>query len=160
MSSVKGHFGQQSALWSNKLTFNPSGGLTGFDGNETKLSTYWNTPFSEICLGMIKGQKSNFIVIRKDADSLYSLIADGVYRPTTLRRSKWISLMKGFINLQSRCNREGFNVFCAGGYVRIGIFGNNENDCRSCDTQMGFGLSRRHSCGDVSTGTMGYIFVK
>ena len=31
-----------------------AGGKTGFDSQETKLPTYWSTPFSKICLGMKK----------------------------------------------------------------------------------------------------------
>ena len=60
--------------------YNLPGGETGFDAQETKLPTYWNTPFSKICLGMKIGQQINFIVINKQANSLYSLIADGQYR--------------------------------------------------------------------------------
>ena len=45
-------FHYDNAFWSNKETFNLSGGKTGFDDHETKLPTYWNTSFSKICLGM------------------------------------------------------------------------------------------------------------
>ena len=37
------------------------------------------------------GQQLNFIVIERQADSLYSLIADGQYRNTSLGREKWKS---------------------------------------------------------------------
>jgi len=43
--------------------------------------------FSKICLGMKIGQQINLIVINKQANSLYSLIADGQYRATSLGRS-------------------------------------------------------------------------
>ena len=70
------HF--DASLWSNKETFNLDEGKTGFDSQETKLPSYWtDTSFSKICLGMKIGQQIRFIVINKEANSLYSLIADG-----------------------------------------------------------------------------------
>ena len=65
------HF--DASLWSNKETFNLDEGKTGFDSQETKLPSYWNTSFSKILIG----QQIRFIVINKEANSLYSLIADG-----------------------------------------------------------------------------------
>ena len=80
-------FHYYSTYWSNKTEYNLPGGKTGFDSQETKLPTYWNTSFSKICLGMKIGQQINFIVINKQANSLYSLIADGQYRNTSLGRN-------------------------------------------------------------------------
>ena len=104
----------------------------------------------------------SFVVIPQRADSLHSLIVDGNYRPTSLGRDKWVGLMRGFQNLQPNCKREGFNPSCTSHprRVRIGILGNNEADCRSCDSLLGFGIDRARSCGDQSTSTMGYILVK
>ncbi|XP_078351927.1 putative skeletal organic matrix protein 5 [Oculina patagonica] len=84
---AKSTFHYHSKLWSNKFDFNLPGGKTGFDNHETKLPTYWNTPFSKICLGMKIGQQINFLVIYKQANSLYSLIADGNFRATSLGRN-------------------------------------------------------------------------
>ena len=138
--------------------------MTGFDFTETKLPTYWNTSFSEICLGMRRpGRKDiRFVVIPKKANSLHSLIADGKYRATSLGRDKWVGLMRGFQNLQPKCKKEGFNPSCTSHprRVRIGILGNNEADCGTCDSLLGFGLDIARSCGDQSTTTMGYILVK
>jgi len=160
------NFDYSSDRWRNKAVFNPAGGTTGFDFTETKLPTYWNTSFSEICLGMRRlGQQDiRFVVIPKKADSLYWLIADGNYRATSLGRDTWIGLMSGFQRLQSNCRKEGFNPSCTSSShhrrVRIGILGNNEADCHTCDSLLGFGLDIARSCGDQSTTTMGYILVK
>ena len=54
----------------------------------------------------------NFIVIDKQAKSLYSLIADGKYRSTSLGRNKWMSLIGSKASLQWNCNKEGFNAEC------------------------------------------------
>ena len=52
-------------------------------------------------------QQLKFIVIHKQADSLYSLIADGQYRNTSLGRDKWKELIGSQGSLQYNCNKEG-----------------------------------------------------
>ena len=79
--------------WTDENEYNPSGGKTGFDQQETKLPTNWNTSFSKICLGMKFDEQLRFIVINKQADSLYSLIADGKHRRTSLGRETWKTLL-------------------------------------------------------------------
>ena len=133
-------FHYDSSLWSNRETFNPKGGETGFDLQETKIPTYWNTSFSKICLGMKIGQKIKFIVINKHANSLYSLIADGQYRATSLGRDTWKERIGSAASLQSYCNREGFNAvanFEVNAKARIGLISNNEDDCGTCDSRIG-----------------------
>lgn len=132
---------------------------------ETKLPIYLNTSFSKVCLGMkILGEvNTNFISINKKADSLYSLIADGQFRATSLGRNPWNALLGSKNNLQSHCNREGFNAFCGGLKARIGILGNNENDCNSCDSFIGFGTkdtTNSGPCGDRHNEVMGYILIQ
>ena len=112
-------FHYNSSLWSNTETFNLKGGETGFDSQETKLPTYWNTPFSKICLGMKIGHQINFIVINTQANSLYSLIADGQYRATSLGRNTWKTLIMSQASLQRSCNKEGFNVALGKARIRI-----------------------------------------
>ncbi|CAH3140748.1 unnamed protein product [Pocillopora meandrina] len=132
-------FHYDSDYWSNKIEYNPPGGETGFDTVETKLPTYWNTSFSKICLGMKIDQQLRFIVINKEADSLYSLIADGKYRPTSLGRDTWRSLIGPKASSQSHCNREGFNLYPLTAYwefrapkARIGFVTNNVENCKDC----------------------------
>ena len=113
-----------------------------FDHHETKLPTYWNTPFSKICLGMKIGQQLNFVVINKHADSLHSLITDGQYRATSLGRNTWKTLIGSQASLQTNCNMEGFNARChfrSDSKARIGILGNQQDDCDSCNSRIGFG---------------------
>ena len=133
-------FHYDSNLWSNKIDYNLPGGETGLDARETKLPTYWKTPFSKICLGMRIGSQTHFILIYKHANSLFSLIADGKYRATSLGRNAWKRLLGSQSSLQHNCNLEGFNSN-KGARARIGILGNNENDCNTCDRvpRIGFG---------------------
>ena len=118
----------------------------------------------------------NFIVIHKQANSLYSLIADGKYRNTSLGRDKWMSLIGSNASLQLNCKKEGFNAQCSlnkRSKTRIGILGNDQNDCYECNSRLGFGSGgnfddRRNTCGNLdnhkakrlSIKTMGYILVQ
>ena len=129
------------------------------------------------------GHQKKFVVLFKQASSLHSLISDGLYRPTSLGRNKWKSLIGSEASLQPNCNQEGFNtkwslsdpaqVLRA---ARIGILGNEQNDCISCDSRIGFGTGGdpddTNTCGNeafAETGAdnggkhikaMGYIFVQ
>jgi len=88
------------------------------------------------------GHQIKFIAINMHANSLFSLIADGKYRATSLGRNTWKTLIGSQASLQPHCNKEGFNAASTlSGFakVRIGIVGNNENDCASCDSRIGFG---------------------
>ena len=117
------------------------------DTHETKLPTYWNTPFNKICLGMKIGQQFKSVVINHQARSLYSLIADGKYRATSLGRNTWKKLIGSRASLQPNCNKEGFNVVCTykdWSKARIGILGNKEDDCSNCDSRIGFGIGGYH----------------
>ena len=148
------------------------------DTHETKLPTYWNTPFNKICLGMKIGQQFKSVVINHQAKSLYSLIADGKYRASSLGRNTWKKLIGSRASLQPNCNKEGFNVLCTLSHhskARIGIVGNEQNDCTSCDSRIGFGTEGFpddfNTCGNEASSdgpdndeqhvkAMGYILVQ
>ena len=170
-------FHYDAALWGNNETFNLDGGKTGFDSQETKLPTYWNTSFSKVCLGMMIDSQAKFITISRNASSLYSVIADGQYRDTSLGRNSWKSLIGFEASLQHNCNKEGFNTMSnnvGNSKARIGIIGNNEGDCERCDSRIGFGTGGNfddsNTCGneamywsdngDKHIKAMGYILVQ
>ena len=170
-------FHYDSPFWSDRKGYNLAGGTSGFDFQETKLPTYWETPFSKICLGMKIDHQIKFIVINKHANSLYSLIADGQYRATLLGRHTWKKLIGSQASLQHNCNKEGFNAVCTrsnNAKARIGILGNNQNECSSCDSRIGFGTGGypddSNTCGnealhspdngDKHIKAMGYILVQ
>ena len=123
------------------------------------------------------GQQINFIVITREATSLYSLIADGQYRATTVGRNTWKKLIGPQASLQLQCNKEGFNAVGSSEYnskARIGIISNEQNDCLSSDSRIGFGTGGKYddsnTCGNEATNspdngikhikTMGYIIVQ
>lgn len=182
INGSKNTFHFNSTYWEDKKEYHLQGGKSGFDSEETKLPTYWSTSFSKICLGMRIVGQLRFIVINKKADSLYSLIADGKYRNTSLGRNMWKNLTGPSASLQLNCNKEGFN---ADAYddpkhkvdlskARIGIISNEQNDCHSCDSRIGFGTGgypqEDNTCGNVvrhegdrgnrNTTAMGYILVQ
>ena len=123
----------------------------------------------------ISGQL-RFIVINKQANSLHSLIADGTYRATSLGRNEWKKLIGAEGSLQLGCNKEGFNVVgsLSDSKARVGYIANNENDCGSCDSRIGFGTGgypdNSITCGNVAAHSpdngdrnikaMGYILVQ
>ena len=117
----------------------------------------------------------NFIVINREAESLYSLIADGNYRNTSLARDTWKALIGSQASLQFCCDIEGFNS--DGGHVktRIGIVCNEccNADCGFHDSRIGFGaggIDDSHTCenlaywtpdnGDKNITAMGFIFIQ
>ena len=123
------------------------------------------------------GQEIKFIVINQQANSLYSLIADGNYRATSLGRNTWKKLIGSQASLQANCNREGFNAAAysnTSSKARIGIISNDNNDCYTCDSRIGFGAGgypdEGNTCGnaagyypdngDKSIKAMGYILVQ
>ena len=97
-----------------------------------------------------------------------------------LGRAAWKTLVTGN-SLQLNCNQEGVNIFPNGNAVfvrtRLGIASNQENDCGSPDSRIGFGGERNlcgaggdnavgnvASCaaenGDRNSYLFGYIFVR
>ena len=120
------------------------------------------------------GSQVKSIVIYRQANSLYSLIADGEYRSTSLGRNTWKKLIGIQASLQKNCNREGFNSGTSSRRARIGIISNNENDCKTCDSRIGFGTAGHpddsNTCGNVARyggdngdkhiKAMGYILVQ
>ena len=141
------------------------------------LPTYWNTSLSKICLVMKIGQQKRFLALNKQATSLYSLIADGQYRATSLGRNTWKTLIGSGASLQTGCNKEGFNSIGNRTDVskaRIGILGNEVgNGCLDPDSRIGFGTGGLHddsnTCGNEAADGdnggrhikgMGYILVQ
>ena len=123
------------------------------------------------------GHQLRFIVINRHANSLFSLIADGKYRATSVGRNTWKSLIGSRASLQPNCNKEGFNAVGDNSLhskARIGITANQQNDCGSCDSRIGFGTGGfsddSNTCGNEATHSsdngdkrikaMGYILVQ
>lgn len=83
----------------------------------------------------------NWLKITYNAASVQAIMVDGLYHAfLSLGRPAW----KGWMPtapLQVNCNKEGFNnvVIIDWARVRIGILGNEQNDCGSPDSRIGLG---------------------
>ncbi|XP_028396193.1 uncharacterized protein LOC114520167 [Dendronephthya gigantea] len=168
LDGKKSTFIYGSPLWTNKETHAIQDGLEGLTEKESKLASYWNTPFTKTCLGMSHNGDRKWMTFDYTASSLYSVIADGQFRATPAGRTAWLSWIADF-SVQPNCNVEGFNVR-ENIELRIGLVGNNENDCRTCDTWIGMGTTHnRMVCsangwirggGRQTLKTFGYILVQ
>ena len=115
---------------------------------------------------MNTGKASHSLVAPAVSPSLYALLKDGKYTATKLGRAKWKGLIPNS-SLQLNCNREGFNAI----HCRIGITANQENDCNTPDSWLGFGTSNS-GAGNFANGSwspdnggkdiksFGYIFAR
>ena len=168
-------------MWTDKKSYAVEDGLEGLTEKETKLASYWNTPFKKICLGMAVNRERKWIRIDYEANSLFSLIADGLYRPTTAGRNVWKSLVARS-SLQPNCNEEGFNIYQYTNDVwlkmRVGYMANNKNYCSKSDSCIGFGIDYKGcyirsniTCGNIAqcsgndngpklTPAFGYILIQ
>ncbi|XP_028396278.1 uncharacterized skeletal organic matrix protein 5-like [Dendronephthya gigantea] len=171
MDGEKDTFIYNSKLWTNKETYAMQDGLEGLTEKESKLASYWNTPFTKICLGMSYNGTRKWMTVHYTASSLYSLIAEGQFRATTAGRASWKSLIAGS-SLQKYCNKEGFNIpNNVGIKMRIGIVANEYNNCHSCNSWIAYGnVVSGMTCGnraryqgdngDKDLATFGYILVQ
>ncbi|XP_028396197.1 uncharacterized protein LOC114520171 [Dendronephthya gigantea] len=164
----KNDFNYSSSNWTNKVAYEVEDGLEGLTEKQTKLASYWNTPFNKICLGMKVDNQTRWITLNYAAKSLYNVIGDGSFKSTSVGRDAWKSLIDGSV-LQNNCNEEGINYVGNNNgrthfvRARIGIVANNQNDCKSCDSCIGFGTSarcdddiRNTTCGNIAVcGQMG-----
>jgi len=146
-----GNFHYDNALWYNTASFNEGSVTAGLDGQEYKSPLYWQLPFSQVRVGMSgsrSGNKINWGVFAYSASHLHACIADGNTRGISFDRNQWKAVV-GSGSLQSNCNRSGFNIRDDCGYgmgQRLGIFGNNEGECCSPDSRIGFG-GKGSNCG-------------
>ena len=159
-------------MWTNKEPYNLPGADSAFDLQETKCPVFWNAKLTRLCVGMRTNKFISWVTINHTASSLLAVFKGG-YQPTNLGRAKWFSLVPNPA-LQKYCNKEGFNF---GRYkwqiIRLGILGNQEEDCYTPDSFVGFGSSfdESISCGnyagynndnggDRKTKSFGYILVQ
>ena len=131
-------------------------GLQSLPKMETLLPTYWSTSFTKICLGMKVDGVTRFLRVNRAAASLYALVADGQYREISLGRDAWKGEVGPKASLQRNCNREGSNTqgnVSSNPKIRIGIIANEQNECNSPDSRIGFGewgVVAEVPCGNVA----------
>ena len=160
-SCLQDTFNYNSHFWLDKETYQVPQGLNVLTQEESKMASYWNTPFTKICLGMKVNGATKWVKMNYQASSLHNVIADGVFQPTSFGRATWLSLIDGS-GLQQNCNEEGFNVDLSI-KMRLGVAGNDQNDCNTCDSFIGFGnywKNELRACGAQNKNAFGYILVQ
>jgi hypothetical protein len=165
-------------MWNNRESYAVEDGLLGMPKKESKLASYWITPFTKICVGMDVYGDVKWMAVNYKASSLFDVIADGQYRETTAGRDKWKSLIAGS-SLQPNCNKEGFGIVSNGEVeMRFGYMANNHDYCGQSDSVIGFGIYYAAckirsdiTCGNIAqcsntdngaklTAAFGYILVQ
>ena len=143
-------FKYDSSYWTTKATWNVEGGLAGWTENETKLASYYYTPFTKICLAMKMDDETesetNLLLINHSASSLYSVIADGDYTATNFDAAELMTEIKN-TSVQPNCTKQGFNLKFndEGLKLRIGFTANLEPNCTTPDTLVGVGIGKNSS---------------
>ena len=146
---------------------------------EAKFAAFNALAFKEICVGMEQSGKTRWLRLPVASSSLLNLFKSERYVATRAGRNAWKRMIQGS-SLQRHCNREGINVKRNDGqlFARIGFIGNQENECNSPDSYIGFGTWRSSFCsslpviscgniatcspdnGDKSLPATGYILIK
>ncbi|XP_065053420.1 uncharacterized protein LOC135682455 [Rhopilema esculentum] len=139
-------FRYESSHWTSSSVYNHVYALTeGFLGDqEAKFPAFNALPFTRVCVGMRSGSEKSYITLGHRSTSLLTYF-QGSFKATD-QLSNWRNLLKGS-QLQPYCNRQGFNNVITGSVdarVRIGILGNNENDCITPDSAIGIGIGGSH----------------
>ena len=156
-------FNYSSPYWTNKETYAVQDGLEGLTEKQTKLASYWNTPFRKICLGMKVNGVTKWIMIDYQASSLFNVIASETpNKDTNVGKDKWLSLMDNSVLYKNRI-REGFSIKRESNrfQVRIGMKANKENKaCTGCvNSCIGFGMTIRGCDGEIRKTTCGNIVI-
>jgi hypothetical protein len=176
-------FTYESPYWTDTDTLDE--GSADLSLNEAKFASFSQIDASAVRLVILDvGAPSQpghaHVITLQSPASLLDLVS-GQYTPTALGRAAWLALVDG-ASPEPNCNVEGFNVYFSAPYsrARIGMISNNENDCNTPDSAVGFGVEDgpSNSCyatdpaygvGVVAGGTcsmsadkelFGYVFVR
>ncbi len=150
-------------LWTNATLLRPTS--AGFDRTEAKLPTFTKIPFQQMMvaletpIGATGAPVVSHLELPVAANNLQALFSGG-YVATTLTKPTWKGLVANS-SMQDNCNREGVNVTsvpfnAAYARVRVGILGNNENDCGTPDSRLGLGGDVA-PCGPAGTNSVGNV---
>lgn len=126
------------------------------DNSETKLSTYYTTPFSQICLGMKYNQEKGWMTLNLTSTSLFDLISKNTHHQTTIAVTEWKKLIPSGAELQPNCPKQGINAQRGGTGVCVGIIAT-----KTCgvdahyNSRLGFG-AKGTSCGQDGNNRCGF----
>jgi len=180
INGSKATFSYDSALWTNVVSYNESGG-TDLSSTETKSAVFGYLTLKEgFCVGMkVKGDTKWLKINYRKGSSAVGIFMES-YGHVSIGRSQWKPLINGsYMPEDCSSPKEGFNVApngANGARARIGLVGHK--DCNQpADSRIGFGtdgdnggMDPSNTCGneatDVSNGGVTsikafcYIFIK
>ncbi|MGZ3424043.1 MAG: fibrinogen-like YCDxxxxGGGW domain-containing protein [Polyangiales bacterium] len=142
LDGTKATWVYDSARWTDDSTFDSLS--TDLTFAEAKFRSFNEMPLSQIRVRMHDGSTARAFFTNLVGTSLKDLFKGGAIA-TTAGRTQWLSLVPD-PSLQANCNSEGLNQeWTSGGgaliHLRLGIVGNNEMDCDSPDSFIGFGAA-------------------
>ncbi|XP_032219407.2 uncharacterized skeletal organic matrix protein 5 [Nematostella vectensis] len=152
-------FNYNSAYWTDENGYNLNGGVS-LGSEETKLPTFWATTTKEICIGMQDSSNNEIKWMSLPLNSTTTLMSlfNGGHYETKTPYSKWRELVgTQEATLQRKCRRSGFNAKCGNDFAaraRIGIVGDESDDCYSCDSVIGIGIDCDNYWQHYSAGNM------
>ncbi len=157
LDGSKATFAYDGALWTNAATLTPTS--SDFDQTEAKLATFSTVSFTELRIGVLDGGSTRWLRLPLTGDSLLSVLKGGTHVGTSAGRAAWEGLMAS-ASLEPNCNQEGVNVApslsnIGSARARLGIVGNNENDCVTPDSVLGLGIAGTATCGAAIATTCG-----
>ena len=144
---------------------------TNMNPGDAKFEAFNKMRFTAICIGMkMKHEaEANWLSFPISSSSLRGIFSSSTSIHLNLPLSKWYGLIPGPTTLlQPNCHRQGINIRKDYNNIlisRIGIMGNNENECMSPDSAIGIGLNRAtQSSGSYYLATIysrqAYIFIQ
>ena len=175
-------FTYASSHWTTSSIHNVPNALNINNDEEGKFASFNEMKVTSICVGMRTTDENisttRFKEVKIQTSTLLEMFKDGTEKITTVGRRGWLDLVPDSV-LQPNCNKEGFNIMSQRRVkVRLGIVANNEDDCGTPNSLIGFGAgSNGDSCGknvDISCGVFtvcngnsymvkpmtGYIFIR
>ena len=134
-------FAYSSAYWTDGALLNADA-VTGAGVGEAKLAPFLDLPGDSIRLVMTapNGQTGSPVVVTPGSFTSLRALFSGGYVATTTPLTDWYAAVPGSLTHQPHCNAQGINIANSNvGTFRIGLIGNNENDCGSVDSIFGVG---------------------
>lgn len=112
----------------------------GPTGPSARLQGYAKLPVQAVLLAMVDDGVTRTLQLPIGGASLHAMVTSKTPIATQLGAPKWRALVTKPA-LQPSCHVEGAHPHVGGGgqQVRIGILGNNENDCATPDSWIGLG---------------------
>lgn len=172
-------FAYDKTIWEDASLLAPTS--PGFDHTEAKLETFNIIGFTELRIGFeypIDSGEIRYLIVPLAAAKMTELFAPNQQRLTMLGRDAWKGLIGPAASLQLNCNMEGANINLNQMRVRLGIIGNEQEDCATPDSRLGVGgdafplcniepnrSAGNTSCyggdnGDVELAAFAWVFVR